>query len=138
LFSCVLVAAGLGDTVLAFIPANFGVPEWEFGTVASSFSALPLITMGFAGLLASAVGMGKRVRALIVAWAVILLAVAMLALFLIFLSDVPLALGQVEGEVRVGIKKAIVKTAWLGMIFGLAYLIAGIGALRYLRRSRTP
>jgi hypothetical protein len=136
LFSWVMIAAGLGDTVLAFIPPNFGTPEWEFGTIASTFSALPLITMGLAALLASAVALGRRTQALIVAWTIIVLAVAILALFLVFLSDVPIALSQVQGEVRLGIKKAIVKTAWLGSIFALAYLVAGIGALRYLGRPR--
>ena len=135
MFSWVMVAAGLGDTVLAFIPMRFGVPEWEFGTTASVFSALPLISMGLAGLLASALATGRRAAILWISWGLILLSIAVLAMYLVFLSDAPVALAQVQGEIRLGIIKAITKTSWLGLIFGVAYLVGGIAGLRYLRKS---
>src|SRR5438045_8423798 len=79
-FAWVMVAAGLGDTGLAFVPLNFGVPEWEFGTMASSISALPLISMGLAGLLGSALAMGRRTAVLLLSWFFILLALLVRAL----------------------------------------------------------
>ena len=134
-FSWVLVAAGLGDTLLAFIPLRFGVPEWEFGTVASTFAALPLITMGLAGLLASALARGRRVAVLLLGWFLVALALSLFSVYIVFLSDVPIALATVQGEVRLGIIKAVVKTSWLGLVFGLTYLVGGIGALRYVRNA---
>ncbi len=129
-FSLVLAVAGLGDWVLAWVPLHFGSPEWEFGTVVSSFSGLPLVTMGLAGLLGSAVA--RRIRWQVIAVSSILLiwAAVILAALGLFLLDVPLALGAVQGPARLGIIKAIVKCVMLGMLFSLAYIVAGIGALR--------
>jgi hypothetical protein len=51
----------------------------------------------------------------------------------LFLLDVPVALGSVEGPARLGIIKAIAKTMLLGVAFTVAYLVAGIGAVRHSR-----
>jgi len=135
-FSLVLALAGIGDWVLAWIPLRFGSPEWEFGTVASTFAGLPLITMGFAGLLGSAVARGIRWQIIAVAGVVLAFALWILAASVIFLLDIPVALRAVQGVARMGLMKAIAKTGLLATLFSIAYLVAGIGALRYARRVR--
>lgn len=135
-FGLLLAAIGLSDIALAFYPPHFGILEWEFGTVASSFAGLPIVTLGFAGLLASAIARARRRQILAIAVILLLLVVLVAAAYFIFLTDVPAALRAVQGDVRLGIKKATVKTTFLGVGFGGAYLVAAIGALRFLRPKK--
>lgn len=134
-FGLLLFLAGFGDFILAFVPTAFGSPEWEFGTVASVFAGLPLTTIGLACLLGSGLARGKRGLVLGSGLLVLLLSVVILVLLVVFLTDVPVALKTVQGEVLLGVKKAIVKTVLLGFVFGVAYLYAGIRALRSVKRK---
>jgi hypothetical protein len=136
-FSLVLALAGFGDWLLAWFPMRFGTPEWEFGTIVSTFSGLPLITMGFAGLLASAVARSIRWQVIAVAVAVLLFGIWLLAAFVVFLLDIPVALQAVQGVARLGILKAIAKTCMLAALFSTVYFVASISALRYSRRMRS-
>jgi hypothetical protein len=134
-FSLVLALAGAGDWVLAWIPLRFGTAEWEFGTIVSTFAGLPLVTMGFAGLLGSAVARGVR-------WQLITLGVIVLAwgamvvgALIIFFLDVPIALQAVQGPAHLGIIKATAKTVMLGLLFSSVYFVTGVAALRRSRLS---
>jgi hypothetical protein len=130
--SLVLALAGLGDWVIAWIPMRFGSAEWEFGTIVASFSGLPLVTMGFAGLLASAIARGVRWQILAIALVILLFALLIAIASVVFLLDVPVALQAVGGGVaRLGILKAIAKTGLLGALFFFTYLVAGVAALRH-------
>lgn len=127
----ILAVAGLGDFVLAFIPTAFHSPEWEFATVASVFAGLPLPTLGLAAILASGYARGHRRMVLTTGTLLLVLGAAFLWLLIVFLTDVPIALKSgAEGAVLLGLKKAIAKTALLGLLFGLAYLVSGIRAVR--------
>ena len=132
-YALVLAIAGIGDWILTLIPLRFGTPEWEFGTIAQLFSGLPLVTMGLAGLLGSAVARGSRWQVVTVSWIVLTFATLMFGALIVFLLDVPLALRLATGIARVGIMKAIAKTTLLGTLFIIAYVVGAIGALR---RSR--
>jgi hypothetical protein len=134
-FGLVLATVGLGDFLLTWIPPDLGTPEWEFGAIAASFSGLPLVTMGFAGLLASA--MARGVRWQLVAMAVVLLGMALFlaGALVVFVLVVPVALSVIDGPARVGILKAIARTLVLGVVFVAAYSAAGIGSLRHARKS---
>jgi hypothetical protein len=136
-FALILALAGLGDWLLAWVPMRFGSPEWEFGTIVSTFSGLPLITMGFAGLLASAVARGIRWQVMSVSLVVLLFATWVLLAFVIFLLDIPIALGAVQGVARIGIIKAIAKTSMLAVLFSAVYVVAAVSALRFARRMRS-
>ena len=131
-----LAVVGLGDFVLAWYPLRFGVAEWEFGTVASTFAGLPLVTMGFAALLASGLARGRGWLVRLMGWWLVLFGVVVLAALVVFLTDVPIALRAVTGDAALGIKKAIAKTTMLGVVFSAAYVVSGASALRYLGRHR--
>ena len=132
----VLVLEGLADFVLAWFPLHLGTPEWEFATVAATFSGLPLITMGLAGLLGSGLALGTRWLIRVMAWFMMIWAVVIAAGFVVFLLDVPIALRAVEaGPAALGIKRAVAKTALLAVGFGGAYVAGAVAALRHLRRS---
>lgn len=131
-----LTVVGAGDLALAWYPPGFGRPAWEFATIAASFSGLPLVTMGLAALLGSAAARGIRWMVRLVSWLCIVAGLLVLAAFVLFLTDVPIALRGSPAEVMVGVKKAIAKTSLLGVSFGSAYLVAGFAGLRHARLRR--
>ncbi len=132
----VLLVVGVGDFALVWYPMHLGTPEWEFGTIAASFSGLALIAIGFAGLLGAGLALGSR--RLLVAVAVVLgmWSVFLAAAYLLFLTDVPMALGSVEGPAALGVKKAIVKTSLLGVTFTVASAVGAYAAIRHLRGGK--
>lgn len=126
----ILAVVGLGDFVLAFIPWGSG-PEWEFGTVASVFAGLPLPTLGLAAILGAAYARGHRRTVFVIGVLLLLLAISFGWMLVTFVTDIPIALRSgAQAEVMLGLKKAMVKTALLGAVFGIAYLVAGIKAIR--------
>jgi len=129
----ILTLAGLGDFLLTWVPPEFGSPEWEFGTIAASFSGLPLVTMGFAALLGSALARGVRGQVLAIGLVLAGLGIALLGALGLFGLTIPVALSAVEGVARMGIMKAIARTVLLGVLFTTGYLFAGIAALRRFR-----
>jgi len=133
----VLAVVGWWDFALTWYPLNFGSVEWEFATVTASYSGLPLPTMGLMALAASAVARRVRWQVILLSLALILLGVALLLGFLLFLTTVPIALRAVEGIALLGIRKAVAKTAMLAIMFPGAYLVAGIAGLRSVRRAKT-
>ena len=128
-FSLLLALAGLGDWAIALTPARLGSPEWEFGTITATFSGLPLVTMGFAGLLGAALARGIRWQIITIASLILFFALVIIGALIIFLLDVPLALGSVQGVAHLGILKATAKTGLLGALFGVGYAVAGGRAL---------
>jgi hypothetical protein len=54
-------------------------------------------------------------------------------LLVLFLTDAPVAVRVTQGVAQFGIKKVIAKTSLLGLLFGVAYLVAGVVALRQSR-----
>lgn len=137
-FGLMLAVASISDWTLAWVPVHLGNPEWEFGTVASSIAGLPLMAMGFAALLSSALARGIRWQVITMGWVLVAWSVLLLAALGIFLLDVPLALRTTQGAARIGIIKATAKTAILGLVFITTYGMAGIQALRHTgRRERS-
>ena len=128
--SLVLTLAGVGDWVLAWVPLRLGNPEWEFGTIVASFSGLPLVAIGFAGLLGSAWARGIHWQVRTVGWVVLVWAVMIAGALVVFFLDVPLALAAAQGPIRLGIVKATVKTVALGVLFSVAFVVIGVAALR--------
>jgi len=126
----VLALAGLTDLVLLWVPVRMGVPEWEFATVASTASALPLVTIGLAGLLGSAAFRGSRWLLWVVGLVLAVGAVVLAALLLLFLTNVPMAIQATADAARVGILKAIAKTVVLALLFGTAYLGGAFWSLK--------
>ena len=136
-FGGMITVVAIGDLLLAWYPMNLGVPEWEFGTIAASFAGLPLVTIGLASLFASVLARGSKWGIRIVAGLLLALAAWILAALAIFALDVPMALRVVSPEVAIGLKKAIAKTALLGIVFSAGYSIAAIAALRHAKRARS-
>jgi len=135
-FGLVLAIVGLWDFALTWYPMNWGSLEWEFATVAASYSGLPLPTMGLAALTASAIARGVQWQVILLSVGLLAFAIALLLGFLLFLTTVPIALQSVEGFALLGMKKAVAKTTMLAVMFPSSYLVAGIVGLRHLHLSK--
>lgn len=127
----VLTLVALVDMLLVWYPLGFGNTAWEFGVVDQSFSGLPLLTMGLAGLMVA--GVGGRSRAGVVAVGVVtmILGLALLSAYALYLLSVPVVLGMTPPEVSIGVKKAIVKTSVMALAFSGTYLVASVLAFRF-------
>lgn len=131
----VLSLAGWVDVLLFYLPPRFGDNEWEFATIAQTFDALPLPTLGLVLLaLALRTMPHRRLLARIGAAKCALIALLLLGLLLIFMLDVPVAFnalaratqeaaargGQVNPVASAGIKRVVAKA----LLYGLAYVTA--------------
>lgn len=132
----VLMAAALSDYALALYPLGFGSPEWEMATIGQIVQGLPLFTIGIAAIWLAAAGLGRRWMLMVVGWGALVVAALMLVGLLIFLTDVPLGLRSTHGVAKVGIAKLVAKTLFLGLVFGVSYIVAGVLALKQARGSR--
>jgi hypothetical protein len=134
-FGLLLAVVGLCDLALQWYPLALKSPEWEFGTIANSTGTLPLPTIGLAGILGSFLARGVRRGIVTMAGIFLILGLAVLAAYLLFLLDVPLALNAATGAAALPLKKAIVKTSVMAPGFGIAYIVAAVAAFRHLSRE---
>jgi hypothetical protein len=118
---------------LVIYPLRFGNPTWEFGVVDLAFSSLPVVTIGLAAMLVSAIALRRTTLVRILAIVALFAGLACVMGYSIFLLDVPLALRNSPAEAQIGIKKAIFRNSVFGVCFATAYLSAGVASLRHLR-----
>lgn len=135
-FGLVLTVVGLADVVLVFYPARMGDPSWEFGVIDAAVSTMPVLVVGVAALLGGALGRRKVGQVRAVAVLALLLAVAILASYLIYLTNVPMALRMSPEEVKAGIYKSIARTTIMSTAFGIGFLAAAIAAFRSTSSAR--
>jgi hypothetical protein len=139
-FGLLLAIVGFGDLALLWFPFRLGNPEWEFGTIAATLAGLPLPTMGMAFLLAAGLGLGRRWLIRATSWSLLVLALLILAAYVVFLTNVPMALKGTPEAIALGVKRAVVKTTLLGLGFPAAYMLLAIGTLKHaggrIRRRR--
>src|SRR5207249_127384 len=119
----VLLLAALSDYALAFYPIGFGSAEWEMATIGAVVQGLPLFSIGLAAIWVCAGGLGRRWLLIMVACGLLVVSVGLFASLLLFLTDVPLALQATQGVAQVGIQKLVGRTLFLGLLFGVAYIV---------------
>lgn len=129
------IVAGI-DLLLTWYPFRMGSPEWEFGTITSFISSMPVFTMGVTLILASMVAQGHRNRARLLGSACLIFCVLMLALTAIYATNIPIALGAVSDPlIRLGLKKAIFRTLAAGVLYAIGFAVIGaIGWKQFSRR----
>ena len=146
----VLAIAGLVDVGLFYWPLRFGDAEWEFGTIAQTFDALPLPTLGLALVAVGLWARGGR-PAWTRAMALIFLGAAAIVLILsaIFLLDVPVALKALSRAaaaakqrgltpnpvVSSGLKRGIAKASVFAVTYVAGYAAIGVSLWRGVRRA---
>lgn len=135
-FGLLILIVGAADMALVWYPLRPGNPSWEFGAVDLSFSTLPLFTIGFGTFLAATLALGRPRFAMFLAVISILVGLVCVGGYLLFLSDVPLALRNSPPQVMTGVKKAIFRNSVFGVTFATAYFAAGIAVLRHIRAAK--
>ncbi len=138
-FGLLLLLIGLGDVASNLYKPSFGSAEWEFATIGRALGALPLLTMGLGVVAASLAARGVR-------WGVILTGVGSLVLgllvvgaYLIFLTDVPLALRSTASTAAaIPIRRAVIRTSILGLGFSVGYVAGAWVLLRSLKGRGRP
>jgi hypothetical protein len=135
-FGFLFTVVGFSDIVLQWYPLAFRSTEWEFGTVSLTAAALPLLTLGLAMMFASALALGSRWGVTTMAVVFLALAVLLLGAYLLFLSDVPVALSSPAAKTPAGlvIKKTIVRTSVMSLGYAIGYVCASVVSFRFLFR----
>jgi hypothetical protein len=129
----ILTLAALIDYALSVVPSGFGNPEWETGTISQLVAGLPLVTIGLGLLWVSGGYLARRWYLLVLGVVFFAAAASVLALLVLFATNIPTALRATEGEAHLGIQKLVVKTLILGVAFSVAYMVMGVLSLRQSR-----
>jgi len=117
----ILFLLGATDIGLTWLPLNFGNREWGFATITASFNGMPIILIGLMLVVVACTLDGRRwwgFGAGVVAVGFLLLVVGGTTLWA---TNVPLALGSVEGIALTGLKKAIFKTSVQSVVLPIAF-----------------
>lgn len=128
-----LAIVGLTDVGLLWFPARWASVDWEFGTISGVVDGLPLATIGI-GLVTAAAIAGLR-RKLVLAMGVVevVIAVLLILMLVVYVLDVPVALRAVDVQLRPTLKKAILKTGSMAIVYVVLYLSLGTSAVRRYR-----
>jgi hypothetical protein len=138
LIGAVFFLIGSANQWLAFVPLMLGSPEWEFGTVSAYLDALPLPALGATLFMASGIALGRRWMVRTGSVIIVLMAVAILALVVVYATDIPLALKSVtDPTIRLGLKKAIVKALGQGLGYPLVFAVIAVKAWKVSRGSHS-
>ena len=122
----VFVLVGMVDLVLAWFPPALGSPEWEFGTIGATLNGLPLPALGLTLCLAAGIAKGSRWQMRATSAAAICLAVLLLGLAFIYMTVIPVALGDATNAVvRTGLLKSITKAVALLAIYPVLFVWVG-------------
>ena len=133
----VFVIVGGCTLVMSWYPPLIGNPQWEFGTVSSTYDNLPITALGLGLLLGAGVARGIRWWTRIAAVVFLLLALIVIGGLVLYATNIPLALRSVADPLaRSGLKRAIVKSLLQGVMYGGVFCILGVSALRHSRALR--
>lgn len=130
------VVVGGVDSILTWFPANFGVTEWEFGTVTASLNGLPLPVLGLVLLLTAALASGRLTLARVIMVLMLVIALLVLGMLMLYLLTLPQAVraaAEASDIARVGLKKAMIKSVVQLICYPLALGTTALLGWRALR-----
>lgn len=113
-----IAVVGWIDLVLLWLPLRIGDSNWEFGTLSTHFSSLPLGTIGVSLLAAGTIGKGWRWATRSLAALSFLVLLSTVAALVLLLLNIPLALRAAPVPAQPIMKAAILKS----LVFGATYL----------------
>lgn len=131
-----LAIVGLTDVALLWFPARWASVDWEFGTVSAAIDGMPLATIGLGLAGTGAIARGRRSSLTVLAVVIGLMLLALVGLTLIFALDVPVVLRAVDPQLRQTVRKAMVKTGSMALVYVALYLTLGVWVVRRFRVSR--
>lgn len=131
------VLIGMLDLALAWYPLKIGNPQWEFGTVSRSYDSLAITALGLTLLLGAGVARGVRWWTRAAAIVFLLFAVWVLAGYVLYALNIPLALRSVTDPVALsGLKRAMAKTTGQAIVYCVVFFTLGLSGLRHSRSVR--
>jgi hypothetical protein len=110
-FGLVITFVSVVDLGLAWIPIRIGSGEWEFGTVSTTFNAMPLTAMGLVFLAMGALLAQSTFVLRIMSGVFLLVVLFLLGASVLYVLNVPVALGAVPPEASSLLKRAILRTS---------------------------
>jgi hypothetical protein len=116
-----LTLVGWADVTLTWYPPRWSSLEWELGTISSSFDALPLGTLGLAMVAAGLVARGHARAARVEAVLIAVLTLLLLTLLVVFVLDVPPALRVANPAIKSALKKSLLKTGFIAVLYVVTY-----------------
>jgi hypothetical protein len=131
----VLGFVGLVDIAFVWYPPHWSNVDWEFGSVSTTFDALPLPTIGIVSMLVAAAANGRRLPMRLMGVAILLLALLWVVFAVVFVLDVPVVVHAVDPQLKATVKRAIVKTGLIASAYIVLYTVLGVWALRRARAS---
>ena len=131
-----LFILGAVDLGLTWLPTQFGNREWEFATVTASFNGMPVILIGLMFVLAAAALEGRRWWALGVGVVGLACLVCVLGGTVLWATNIPLAMGAVEGATMTVMKKAIFKTTMQSVILPVIFGLVAFNGFKVFRTTQ--
>jgi hypothetical protein len=128
-----LFLLGSVDLGLTWVPTEFGNREWEFATVTASFNGMPVILIGLMFIVAAAASEGRRWWALAGGMAGLMFLVLVLGSTVLWATNIPLAMGAVEGVAMTAMKKAILKTSVQSLVLPIVFGLVAFQGIRTFR-----
>lgn len=116
-----LSAVALIDLSFVWFPLRIGSPEWEFATIARTFDALALGTVGLVLILLSVVRGGHRTGLALLAALMTTVTLVLFGAVLIYALNVTVALGAVPAEAKSALLRAIARTGTLMFVYVTLY-----------------
>jgi hypothetical protein len=130
-----LLFLGLVDLGLTWFPLDFGNREWEFATVTASFNGMPIILLGLMLVLAAAALEGRRWWALLGGVGGLVFLVWVIGSTVLWATNIPLAMGAVEGAAMTAMKKAILKTTLQSLVLPIIFSAVALHGIKTFRST---
>lgn len=125
---------GIVDVALLWWPVRLGDVQWEFGVTSGTFESLPLSTIGLALLGSAFTALSVRNAARVTAGLFAVLALGVLAAFILYGLAAAEVLHAVDAATRPVAIRAVVKTG----VFGVTYVALYATLAAYLWKANRP
>lgn len=132
-----LVITGVTDLGLGLLPLEFGIAEWEFGSISNLLNRLPLVGIGLALTLVVALAQSQVVATF--AWSSVLLLVAVVVFVfgVLYATNLPIVLASLsQGPARSVLEKAIAKTVVQIVVYFFGFFAIAVYGIRSAGRMR--
>lgn len=120
-FGLLIAIPGWIDVLMLYSAPRWASIDWEFGTITSTFDALPLGTVGLVLAALGAVGSGRPVSLKLMALLSALLLLALGAAAVIFALDIPVVLRAVRPDMSSAVKVSMLKTSMTAATYLVVY-----------------
>ncbi len=134
-FLCGLTVAAVGalDSALLFYPPQWASLDWEFGTISGLIEGMPLMTLGLGAMAVSATANGWRKWRRVLSIVALLITLLLVTMMVIYALDLPAAFRALQPAMIGPVKKAVLKTVLMGLMYVVFYATLGVWTWRRLK-----